>query len=144
LKVSQQDESYKVNDELTTEEFKPASASPSKSSKPLNPIQDAHVRKYSTHRSLPSETADDTNEKSDLRKNIDEEVYYDTKANTTPNKEFEPDHIPQEAAQPPSPHDKLHEGINSEYYYDPEADPEPPKTPKSVYPHTYSSLTSRV
>jgi hypothetical protein len=144
LKVSQQDDSYNVNAEPTTDELKPTSASPSKSSKPLNPIQDAHIRKYSTHRSLPSETADDTNEKSDLRKNIDEEVYYNTKASTTPNKEFEPDHIPTEAAQPPTPHDKLHDGINSEYYYDPEADPEPPKTPKSVYLHTYSSLTSRV
>lgn len=133
LKVSQEGDSFNVNAEPTTEEFKPTSASPSKSTKPLNPIQDAHIRKYSTRRSVPSETADDTSEKSDLRKNMDEEVYYDTKANTIPNKDFEPDHIPREAAQPPTPHDKLHEGLNSEYYYDPEADPEPSK-PKSVYP----------
>ena len=136
LKVSQRDDLYKVNAEPKIEEFNPASASASKSSHPLNPIQDAHTRKYSTHRSVPSEIASDSNEKSDLRENIDEEVYYDTKATTTPNEEFEPDHIPQEAAQPPTPHDKLHDGINSEYYYDPEADQEPPK-PKSVYPsHT--------
>ena len=140
LKVPQSEDSLNVNSEESAEEYKPTSASPSKSSKPTNPIQDHHIRKMSTHRSLPSETANDTKESSDLRKNIDEEVYYETDASTKPNKKFEPDHIPREAAQPPTPHDKLHDGINSEYYYDPEADPDE-KKPKSVYP---SSLQSNI
>jgi hypothetical protein len=112
--------------------YKPKSSPPSALSKTTNPIQDQYVRKMSTHRSVPSETAGDTTESTDLRKNIDEEVFYDTKAPTKPNKDFEPDHVPQEAALPPSPHDKLHQGINSEYYYDREADPEPKSKSKSV------------
>jgi hypothetical protein len=106
------------SEESSTNEYIPKTASPSKSSKPTSPIQDHHIRKMSTHRSLPSETADDTNESSALRKNIDEEVFYDTTASTTPNKEFSPDHIPREAARPSSQDDKLHEGINSEVYYE--------------------------
>ena len=141
LKVSQAENSFNVNSESPSEEYTPTSASPSTSSKRINPIQDHHVRKMSTHRSLPSETAGDTTESSDLRKNIDEEVYYDTEASTNPNKEFEPDHIPREAAQPPTPHDKLHEGINSEYYYNPEADTDKPSKTKSVYPSRLYSLT---
>ena len=141
LKVSQSENFVNVNPETPAVEHTAISGSPSKSSKPINPIQDHHVRKLSTHRSLPSETAGDTNESSDLRKNIDEEVYYGTEASTKPNKEFEPDHIPREAAQPPTPHDKLHDGINSEYYYDPEADTDKPSKIKSVYPSRLYSLT---
>jgi aarF domain-containing kinase len=133
LKVRQSEDSINVNSAPITKESKPTSASRSKSSKPTHPIKDRHVRKMSTHRPLPSETADDTNESSCLRKNIDEEIYYGTEASTKSNKGFEPNHIPQEAAQPPAPHDKLHDGINSEYYYDAEADPDE-KKPKSVYP----------
>jgi hypothetical protein len=106
-------------------EYTPNSASPRTKSKRTSPIQDQYVRKYSTHRTVPSETAGDTTESSELRKNIDEEVYYEPKATTSTNKEFEPDHIPRESAEPPSPHDKLHGGINSEVYYDVEADSEP-------------------
>jgi hypothetical protein len=143
LKVSQSENSVNVNPETPAVEHTPTSASPStsKSSKPINPIQDYHVRKLSTHRSLPSETAGHTNESSDQRRNIDEEAYYGTEASTKPNKEFEPDHIPREAAQPPTPHDKLHDGINSEYYYDPEADADKPSKIKSVYPSRLYSLT---
>jgi len=131
LKVNQVDDSVIEHDK---KEYKPASAPAKKSSKTTNPIQDQHVRKYSTHRPIPSETADDTNETSDLRKGIDEEVYYDTKATTRRNDDVEPDHIPREPALPPTPHDKLHDGINSEYYYEREADPEdkPSKPTKSV------------
>lgn len=114
-----------------TREYTPSSASPRSKSKRMNPIQDHHVRKYSRHRTVPSATAGDTTESSNLRRNIDEEVYYEPKARTSPNKDFEPDHIPREAAEPPSPHDKLHDGINSEVYYNPEADSEPSK-PKPV------------
>jgi hypothetical protein len=93
-------------------------ASPSTKSKPMNPIQDQHVRKMSTERTtpIPSETAGDTTESSDLRKNLDEEVYYETQATTSPNTNG-PDHIPQEAAQPNTSHDKLSEGIDSEIQY---------------------------
>jgi len=129
LHVSQTDDVGNV--ETSEKEYKPTSASPKTKSKPTNPIQDHHVRKMSTHRAVPSETAGDTTESSELRKNMDEEVYYETKATTSPNKDFEPDHIPREAAQPPSPHDKLHGGINSDVYYNPEADSEPAK-PKPV------------
>lgn len=101
-------------------EYTPASASPADNSKPLNPIQDHHVRKYSTNRSVPSEIAGNTTDSSDLRKNLDEEVFYDTEASTKPNTHNEPDHIPKEAARAPSPQDKLHDGINSEYYYESE------------------------
>jgi hypothetical protein len=131
FKVPQGEDEQKVQRKYP-KEYKPQSSPPSASSKTINPIQDQYVRKMSTHRSVPSETAGDTAESSDLRKNIDEEVFYDTKAPTKPNKDFEPDHVPQEAALPPSPHDKLHQGINSEYYYDREADPEPKPKPKSV------------
>jgi hypothetical protein len=131
FKVPQGEDEQKVQRKYP-KEYKPQSSPPSASSKTINPIQDQYVRKMSTHRSVPSETAGDTAESSDLRKNIDEEVFYDTKAPTKPNKDFEPDHVPQEAALPPSPHDKLHQGINSEYYYEREADPEPKPKPKSV------------
>jgi hypothetical protein len=122
LKVGQSE--FSTDSQTQWEEHKPTSASPSTSSKPTSPIQDHHVRTMWTQRSLPSETAGDTNELSDLRKNIDEEVYYEPQASTAPNKEFEPDHIPQEAAEPPTPHDKLHDGINSDVYYDPEPNPD--------------------
>jgi hypothetical protein len=138
-KVPQSGDSVPVESEGPKKQYKPKAASASKSSKPLNPIQDQHVRKMSTHRSVPSETAGDTTESSKLRKNLDEEVYYDTKANLKSNEGLESDHIPQEAAQPPTPHDKLHDGLNNEYYYEREADPEDkPSRPKSVYPlHFY-------
>jgi hypothetical protein len=139
LKVPQSEDSFPVESEITTKQYKPKSASASKSSKTTNPIQDQHVRKMSTHRSVPSKTAGDTSEQSNLRNGIDEEVFYDTKAATKSNKDFQPDHIPQEAAQPPTPHDKLHDGINSEYYYEREADPEnKPSQAKSVYPGVHS------
>ena len=116
-------------------QYHPNIASASKSAKPTSPIQDQFTRKYYTqHRPVPSETASDTTEKSPLRKNIDEEVYYGTKAPTSRNKEYEPDHIPTEAAEPPSPHDPLHDGLNTEYYYTPEADADPATAKKSV-PH---------
>ena len=136
-KVPQSDNSP-VESEGPKKQYKPKAASASKSSKPVNPIQDQHVRKMSTHRSVPSETAGDTTESSKLRKDLDEDVYYETKANVKSNEDLEPDHIPQEAAQPPTPHDKLHDGLNSEYYYGQEADPENrPSKPKSVHPfHT--------
>jgi len=138
-KVPQSGDSVTVESEAPKKQYKPKAASASKSSKPVNPIQDQHVRKMSTHRSVPSETAGDTTESSKLRQNLDEDVYYDTKANVQSNEDFEPDHIPQEAAQPPTPHDKLHDGLNSEYYYEREADPEiKPSRPKSVHPlHFY-------
>jgi hypothetical protein len=140
LKVPQS-ETTEVNEPV--KEYKPTSASATTSSKPTSPIQDQHVRKMSTHRSVPSETADDTGETSELRKNIDEEVFYDTKASTKPNTGFEPDHIPREPAMPPSPHDNLHQGINSEYYYEREADPEAkPSKPKSVTSSTLQSNPS--
>jgi len=130
LHVSQTDDGGKVETEQN--EYTPTSASPKTKSKPMNPIQDQHVRKFSTHRAVPSETAGDTTESSDLRKNMDEEVFYETKAPTSPNKDFEPDHIPREAAEPPTPHDKLHGGINSDVYYEREADASPNSKPKSV------------
>jgi hypothetical protein len=132
LKIPQSENSFNINPETPPVQYTSTSASPSKSSKLINPVQGRQVRKLSTHRSLPSQIAGDTNESSDLRKNIDEEVYYDTEASAIPNKEFEPDHIPREAAEPPTPHDKLHDGINSEYYFDLEANTDS-KT-KSVYP----------
>src|SRR5262245_27097669 len=64
------------------------SPSPRKTSpsKPTNPTQDQHVRNMSsTHRPVPSETAGDTTESSNLRRNMDEDVYYETQATTTPN-----------------------------------------------------------
>jgi hypothetical protein len=135
LKVPQSEDSFPIESETPAKQYKPKSASASKSSKTTNPIQDQHVRKMSTHRSIPSKTAGDTSESSELRKSIDEEVYYDTKATTKPNEDYEPDHIPQEAAQPPTPHDKLHDGINSEYYYEREADLEDKSSKaKSVHP----------
>jgi hypothetical protein len=140
LKVTQSEDSIQVKSKRSTGEYKPTPASTSKSSKSISPTQDHHVRKMSTHRSVPSETAGDSTESSELHKNVDYEVYYDTKASTEENKEFEPDHIPQEAAQPPTPQDKLHDGINSEYYYNAEADPDE-KRPKSVYPlHIHANL----
>jgi hypothetical protein len=144
FKVPQSDDSSEavVTSEKHSKQYRPKGASPSKSSKPTNPIQDQFTRKYSTHtlargsystqRPVPVQTASDTSEKSPLRKNIDEEVYYDTKAATKRNKAREPDHIPSEAASPPTPHDNLHDGLNSEYYYAAEPD-EPAK--KSVLPH---------
>ena len=141
LKVPQSENSFDVNPEIPAVEDTPTSVSSSKSSNPINPIQDRHVRKLSTRRTLPSETAGDTNESSDLRQNIDEEVYYDTEASIEPNKEFEPDHIPREAAEPPTPHDRLHDGINNEYYYELEADTDKPSKTKSVYPSRLYSLT---
>ena len=132
LKIRQSEESFAS---YRQKEYNPTSASPSKSSRPINPIQDHHVRKMSTNRPIPSETAEDTSESSELRKNINEDVYYDTKATVTPNRVSEPDHIPRNAAEPPTLHDKLHNGINSEYYYDPQSDLETKSSkPKSVYP----------
>ena len=132
LKVSQSQDSLMIDSE---KQHKSASTPRSKSSKGINPIQDHHVRKMSTHRPVPSETADDTSETSELRSNIDEDVYYETTASVIPNRDFEPDHIPQAAAQPPKPHDKLHQGINSEIFYDPETNPDNKSSkPMSVYP----------
>lgn len=137
-KVPQAEDALPVESEGPKKQYKPKSASASKTSKPTNPIQDQHVRKMSTHRSVPSESAGDTTESSNLRKDIDEEVYYDTKATMKSNEDLEPDHIPQEAAQPPSPHDTLHDGLNSEYYYEREADSDNiPSKPKSVYPSMF-------
>ena len=138
-KVPQSEDSAPIESEGPKKQYKPKTASASKSSKPMNPIQDQHVRKMSTHRPVPSETAGDTTESSNLRKDLDEDVYYDTKANVKSNEDLEPDHIPQEAAEPPTPHDNLHKGLNSEYYYEREADSDnKPSKPKSVHPfHTY-------
>jgi hypothetical protein len=131
LEISQSQESIDIGAECPPREAKPTDTSSSTSSTPINPMQNRYIRRFSTHRSLPSKITGEANEKSNTHQNAEGN---ETKA-SAPNKEFEQYNISQETAQPSTPHDKLHAGINKEYNFDPEADlhDNPSKT-KSVYP----------
>lgn len=131
LNISERQDSVEIGSERQNEDIKPTTTPPSMSSKPINPVHDHHIRKYSTHRSFPSEIANDKDETSDFRKNIGKGYLGNA---STPNNELGGFDISQRVAQPSAPHNKLHKGINSEYYHDPEVDPDQSSKSKSVYP----------